>query len=381
MSNGESISRKISGRKNLNFDILEEIFRYVIEPVHKLDEFDNPGYKHLFDCILVNREWCSAGVIQLWKQPFNKNHSKHRFNIIDVYLSCMNNEQLQILKDFGLVFPNLIHRRRQHPAFDYPSLIRQLEYKEMLFTVWEWCRQTQSTALQTSTPAAIALVRALLELFAASGAKLTSVKMVLPDRMDQINYDIIGKYTKILAEPQIRDLTNPTGNLFLSGNYANFDQVFVTLSETFTKVRNLDLSRVFLYTSERDCKNKLVENFCSLISSQTHLVSFTLSTCGDHQSKFMSALRSQASSLRRVTFVLLNFENSPPFDGLAACTKLEKIECIRCFNITERAVAPLLSAKFSHLREVKVIVFGSNHGVCPEFRNWAENINEQAKSQ
>ncbi|CAG8612055.1 10914_t:CDS:2 [Ambispora gerdemannii] len=348
MSNGELLKRI---RENLNHDILEEIFRYVIEPVRRFDEFDSLGYKDLFNCILVNREWCSAAVIQLWKQPFTKTHSKHWFNIIDVYLSCMNNEQLQILKDFGL-------------------------YKEMLFTVWEWCRQTQSTALQTSTPAAIALVRTLLQLFAASGARLTSVKMVLPDRMDQINYDIIGKYAKILAELQIRNITNPTKNLLLSGNYANFDQVFVTLSKSFTKVVSMS------YFAIRHLRLlKLLNYSLAKSGSFSDLVSFTLSTCGDHQSMFMSALRSQASSLRCVTFVLLNFENSPPFDGLAACTKLEKIEFIRCFNITERAVAPLLSTKFSHLREVKVIVFGSSHGVCPEFRNWAENINEQAKNQ
>src|SRR4051812_41194782 len=101
--------------------------------------------KTLRSCLMVNRSMCKIVILVLWNNPFrylqDKPHNQsiqrkfsehddtirmktNQKKLINVYLSCMDDESLNILNDHGIQ----ITKRDKPTLFDYPSLLRELQY-------------------------------------------------------------------------------------------------------------------------------------------------------------------------------------------------------------------------------------------------------------
>jgi hypothetical protein len=106
---------------------------------------DDPGT--LFSCLLVNRCWCRLSVPLLWCHPFEYHgFGELAANIIQVYISCLPVDELQILIDEGLELPEC-----QPPLFDYPRYLQSFESAHFTGAIMSWL----STKVNTKTLASV----------------------------------------------------------------------------------------------------------------------------------------------------------------------------------------------------------------------------------
>ncbi|GBC08900.1 hypothetical protein RclHR1_08480003 [Rhizophagus clarus] len=106
---------------------------------------DDPGT--LFSCLLVNRCWCRLSVPLLWSHPFEYHgFGELAANIVQVYISCLPVDELQILIDEGLDLPKC-----QPPLFDYPKYLQSFESAHFTGAIMSWL----STRVNTKTLASV----------------------------------------------------------------------------------------------------------------------------------------------------------------------------------------------------------------------------------
>ncbi|PKC00073.1 hypothetical protein RhiirA5_500826 [Rhizophagus irregularis] len=106
---------------------------------------DDPGT--LFSCLLVNRCWCRLSVPLLWSHPFEYHgFGELAANIIQVYISCLPVDELQILIDEGLDLPEC-----HPPLFDYPRYLQSFESAHFTGAIMSWL----STKVNTKTFASV----------------------------------------------------------------------------------------------------------------------------------------------------------------------------------------------------------------------------------
>ncbi|KAF0467840.1 f-box domain-containing protein [Gigaspora margarita] len=73
----------------------------------------NKGYKILFSCLLVNRQWCRNVVPILWNEPLS--HTGDR-RLTRIYLLLFNDEEKAPLIPLNILLPN-----GPKPLFEYTS--------------------------------------------------------------------------------------------------------------------------------------------------------------------------------------------------------------------------------------------------------------------
>src|SRR6266540_3209050 len=88
----------------------------------------------LFSCLLVNRLWCRLSVPLLWSHPFEY----HGFgdlaaDIIQIYITCLPEDERQILIDGGLELPEC-----PKPLFDYPTYLQSFETAHFTGAIMSW---------------------------------------------------------------------------------------------------------------------------------------------------------------------------------------------------------------------------------------------------
>lgn len=83
-----------------------------------------PHYRDLFNCILVNRQWCSLAVPILWTDPlrYTDVHSKQCDPIITIYLSFLN--QVEKAKLINMLGPITL---LDDAIYNYPSFLKVLD--------------------------------------------------------------------------------------------------------------------------------------------------------------------------------------------------------------------------------------------------------------
>src|SRR5579883_2400441 len=94
-------------------ECLEVIFAFLHDDVQSL-----------YACLLVNWFWCSTAVSRLWSQPFRIVPKYRARYLIDAYLTCLSEEDL----DQVVLRKNYIKMPGNNPTFDYPKFLRTLDY-------------------------------------------------------------------------------------------------------------------------------------------------------------------------------------------------------------------------------------------------------------
>lgn len=81
---------------------------------------------HLSKYILVCKYWCSNILPILWSNPLEKMYWQYHYQIIEVYISCLNKESKQILREH-----NIIHEATKEgfsSTHDYTQYLREVEF-------------------------------------------------------------------------------------------------------------------------------------------------------------------------------------------------------------------------------------------------------------
>ncbi|CAG8758331.1 3879_t:CDS:1, partial [Cetraspora pellucida] len=182
--------------------ILEVIFMFVTETDSSISYYNYSALKNLHSCLLVNRQWCESAVRILWRRPFSPYHNGGH-KVITTYLKSLDVEERRDLKLKGIKLPTV----SPSPLFNYSSLIRHLDYGEMLYAVEVWCRN-----LPKKRPdSVITIMRVLLRLFLHNAGPLSSLKLAT------LGEDYHDERCMILTEPEIKGLITSVRTLSLDG--------------------------------------------------------------------------------------------------------------------------------------------------------------------
>jgi len=129
----------------LNFDILPKIF----EQFFICSQTEDIKIAHtLFNCTLVNSQWCELALPLLWRNPFQfvltsrGDSNDNAGELVTTLLSCLTKEEcLQFSSNIKKQIPRLINLPpifRRRPLFNYPNFIKDLHSKGLINSALNW---------------------------------------------------------------------------------------------------------------------------------------------------------------------------------------------------------------------------------------------------
>ncbi|CAG8509751.1 17414_t:CDS:2 [Dentiscutata heterogama] len=353
---------EIDSKPLLESVILEGIFMFVTEIDSSVSYYNHAALKNLHSCLLVNRQWCESTVRILWRRPFSPFHNGGH-KLITTYLRSLDVEERRDLKLKGIKLPSA----SPIPLFNYPSLIRHLDYGEMLYSVEVWCRK-----LPKKRPdSVISIMRVLLRHFLHNAGPLSSLKLAT------LGEDYTDEKCMILTEPEIKGLITSVRTLSLDGFYYSEQGLLAKLPELCQNVEHLYLRgwyghQPYKADTTSSMNDSAAISLRRLIKAQKNLKTFDMINCRAYLGYMISALDTQSITLRSMKFRLVDFKDCGPWEGLASCIKLKNLEFWFCKGITHKMIKPLLGKIFTELEEVKLLQYGIG---CEEFNYWVNNIN------
>ncbi|GBC51979.2 hypothetical protein GLOIN_2v1534893 [Rhizophagus irregularis DAOM 181602=DAOM 197198] len=103
---------------------------------------------HLSKYILVSKYWCSNILPILWSNPLEKMYWQYHYRIIEVYISCLNKESKQILREH-----NIIHEATKESfsaTYDYTQYLREVEFNGLYEACGNWLHLISDNDLNPS---------------------------------------------------------------------------------------------------------------------------------------------------------------------------------------------------------------------------------------
>ena len=111
---------------------LPEISTCIIQNLHN-------DFNTLYSLALVNRFWCRLSIPLLWEDPFSIKYQKQEdltSHFLDVYYLFFNDDDKNKVKEMKYNYkPN---SNLYNPLFNYPSLIKTLDYLRIYSHVVNW---------------------------------------------------------------------------------------------------------------------------------------------------------------------------------------------------------------------------------------------------
>ncbi|CAG8443131.1 10538_t:CDS:2 [Funneliformis caledonium] len=327
---------------NLPPETLQKIFDYIND-----DDFNT--FQSL---ILVNRDWCQNSIMLLWKKPFhNKLRFKNLYKIISVILAFLDDERKQYL--------NITDARLEIQAkvlFDYPSFIKELNFKAIVFLIKEWINRKEKIRpilapdyftthekeyiakfndykyMEVITPKAlfinqerIAFVDAIYHVISRNN---NALKSLILDKPYMVMYDMFKPfYQEIIS-------SNPgfLNQLELINFY--YDRNCPEILEEFSKItNNLKSIHIGFQYHISDCMGE--DGLIQFIKSQNNLEHVALDGYeGSRLADIHNSLITQAHSLRtfKIWFTDIDLDC---LNFLGECQNLEELEfgCIDFYSV------------------------------------------------
>src|SRR5436305_6621359 len=98
----------------------------------------------LYSLALVNRFWCRLVIPLLWEDPFSITHHKNiTFHFLDTYFLSLKDHDKNRHKE--IKFDKFESKLYKTPLFNYPNLIKTLDFSRMQLHVAEWLNSTYNT--------------------------------------------------------------------------------------------------------------------------------------------------------------------------------------------------------------------------------------------
>src|SRR5688572_8449262 len=99
------------------------------------------NFNALYSLALVNRFWCHLVIPLLWEDPFSINCQKNlTFRFLDTYFLFLSENDKSKMEKFEICkFDSNLHK----PLFNYPSLIKTLNFNSIGLHVINWLKFTK----------------------------------------------------------------------------------------------------------------------------------------------------------------------------------------------------------------------------------------------
>ncbi|CAG8509770.1 17415_t:CDS:2, partial [Dentiscutata heterogama] len=362
-------------------DIIEEILHFIQnEPTNKTDHLNNES-STLFNCLLVNRQWCRLVIPRLWRQPFlyvRKGNPK----LISTFLAFLNDKSRRTLLSNGITLSSLFlksdcrirhhnfhfykfHRSQYQSNFNYASFLKHLHYDYMLSSIEEWCSYSNQ-----SVGNAISLItNSLLKLFLDNNVKLMSL-FVWPNHIHWTHYSS-SRYME-LVEPEVSGLLSELKYLHIE-THSKYPS-----ARFFSKLsRIVNVGKLYLRTQllglmgfPNDLENEMARNISMLINSQTNLTSFTLSNSIRYTSDFIKSLSPNVHNIQNISLIETKIDEIDSWTILSNCINLQKLEIIKCAGLNVESIIPFVSANWETLETI-LIENNQPIDVNNELEQWA----------
>ncbi|RIA98121.1 hypothetical protein C1645_813172 [Glomus cerebriforme] len=366
--------------------------------------------KTLRSCLMVNKFMCRIFTPILWSNPFRylqdtPNNQpiqrkiyeqdemiEKRINqkkLINVYITCMDNESINILNDHGI---QIIKKKDDKPimmTFDYPSLLRELQYDIICESSSSWLYQElysykdltiikdfEYNNSKQKEFKKLLLTREICKMFIRKSPLITNLTLsyyvpFADTSFTPKDFLLINKLPG--AEVSLKNLKKFKCSLFINQ--------WKEVTKDLTKICGMNGS---LETLELKCigepsvewvDDKSFINICELIKQQKSLQNIKLNCCGRYCNiaKAISSLITQIDHIKVLEFVHLNFNshlygitnnfaktifkhdnnNNPPLNFISKCKKLNTLIFKDCDELLDYNIfAPKNSPWFNHLTKL-----------------------------
>ncbi|CAG8670950.1 12600_t:CDS:2, partial [Ambispora gerdemannii] len=317
--------------KQLPTEIYEQIFQSFIP---KNGIFST---RDLHSIILVNHQWCNAGIPLLWSQPFNARHSiKKQTKIIDVYLSFMPKRERRDIfpftKNISMMFKQLWSNKsasafnKSVPAFDYPHFAKELDVDGLFEIVLCWCY------LKCRADRAWDVVVAIMNLFYQRNATFERVS-------GPFNFSMSKPFLKIFyVAPGLQEWISSIQDCRL---------ICEERIEDCSQPSLADLSKLDLTNTNTYCDDKNTATIHKTLFRTKGLCRFKLKGCVGHIDTIIDGLKSNADTLQEIEFTRINFRWTSTLHSLAQLTNLRLVTFVECRCLSKRLLKPLFSDPMS----------------------------------
>ncbi|RHZ68654.1 hypothetical protein Glove_294g54 [Diversispora epigaea] len=411
----------------LNNDVLREIFLKLADTNDLTGECSSIGLSDLYPCISVCRQWCNVAIPILWGRPF---HSL-RFSeeepiprtsdkILEMYFRFLSNEDKQNLLnkgiDISLVTPvnqqkiysyvdeneeeescekendfnnfddnddNTITQKE--PWFVYPSFLKSLSYINLCLAVIEWCgdlenimKQKYGEDSELTEEAEYLILHTILKLCFNKGARLFSLNILIYDFIFSDNDKDDKKtlaLTKCFVDEELKGFFASIHSLEFNVMFKVTNGLISMLSQICHKLNHIYVHKLWSRHPDTQIVTEFGESFTSLVSAQKNLSSFYLSECKGYTHVFLPALSQCTKSLRHMKFEEVDFKDCRPWFTIAECANLVSLQVIQCSNTNFEMIEPVINTTFTNISEV--LYYGD--GICNEFTEWADGINNKIR--
>ncbi|KAF0487195.1 lon-domain-containing protein [Gigaspora margarita] len=390
---------------NIPNEILQAIFKFV-------DGKDERDYGTLFNCALVNRQWCNNAIPILWHDPFYRETND---SVIKTLMSFLDNDQLQQLDKIRHRLP-LIENKK----FDYPSFIRCINLNmlwESLYVLYSPAsleaqdtentanngnngnngtngnngsdgnnessgnnENTANTAATTTNSTSVQhpsdpdlfediklTLTVLLKMLAQKITNVRRFKINLKLHSSNVEEtqkgEIKNKILELLLEPEISDLLRFTTELqwFQTKPYKGYMPQLAGICSNLEK----------LIISLGNFDESQTDDATAFIKAQTHLRELEIFNCSSGIQKLISFSRDQVLSIQVLILYHVDFYGCGPLISLTKCENLRHLSFRYCTYIQKEMCNPLFSANFPKLKKVEA-PFTS----CPVLEEWAKNYSK-----
>ncbi|CAG8440891.1 1024_t:CDS:2 [Diversispora eburnea] len=282
-----------------------EIMQKILKDLFHYNTPYQPHYRDLFNCILVNRQWCSLAIPILWTDPlrYMDVHSKPCDPIIITYLSTLNQvekSKLNNLLGSITLFDDTI--------YNYPSFLKILNLNVFYLAISNFINSLD--------------LKKRKEIF-------------LRDHLFREIFNI---------------LTNQNANL--KGLLITVDYPLCDLLPTLNDTKFGSLINPIKKMNHLSNQKGTIDNVISLLLNQYRLNGLKIGGFSKGIHRIISSLSNLKSTLSIIHFSHIDFSSCGSMNGLADCENLENLGFYCCENLTKVMWAPLLRTSMNTLEEV-----------------------------
>ncbi|CAG8548799.1 4440_t:CDS:2, partial [Scutellospora calospora] len=329
---------------SLDFDVLS----IIISQIQLEDPYD---YKSLYNCILVNKKWCEAGIPIIWQNPFTFNEICLKYpissgKIIEILLSCFNKAQItelynNIQTEFPIFFEsetssNLFKflQNFNKPTFNYPLYIKSLSYRGLFISSIMWFKLSPYNIHFEDQPSnqifLKLIIRSLLKLFISNQLKFKRVVIegmndnqfkfkrgIIEGMNDEAYWWEYYVCSKMLFEQEFKSLFKNIRKLDIEGIDEDQVEDMVNGWKDFSTLKTL--------------KVQINKHFSTILSNTPFLRKIYINR-GDIN--FLLPLLASPIPSRTLTSITLHnvkFDKSDRWELLSSLHNLEKLKLIVCW--------------------------------------------------
>ncbi|CAG8509785.1 603_t:CDS:2, partial [Ambispora leptoticha] len=288
--------------------------------------FENLDKEYLFQCLMVNRQWCRDIVTILWRSPLQDYKSSCEVKrIISVYVGIFSKETWDYLRMNGVSRP----RNVSTPIFNYASFLEHYEPHSLLLGAGIWLKQRAYNPTQNQLKKRKALASCLYRLFFLESRSIRSFYYDFNEDEDFWNSIPRECSTKLL----LRNLKE----LRITG-FSNQQTFFENLAQVCHSIRGISISSSRSSHIENDNMAKTIRN---AIKAQNELQWLQLRNLSNTNVKLIcSTLYSASKTLRAIRFDNINFNSlrtETVIEGMSPCVNLLCLEFSNCTGIDQQS--------------------------------------------